>query len=268
MKIVPFLVLAFFILFACDGGDDDPTEGKFVEKTIIASAGGTLTTSESVELYIPPNALPVDGKVLLGQTGDEPTSVPNKNIQIVGKPITIRFPSKSILKPVQLSIPIASGSVDTVKNFVFLFNGSTYFPVEYSINGDTIVVSIDIIDWESTGNKGIKLTGEIIIYLAIIAQSVKEEEMGLKRVTFNSVTGGMNFSTPTSCPSSKILLLVHGWSSSPTSCWNVFLDTIMRDNNSPYSEYWTFGYNTSWSINHNGEELSNILSEYAVGQPD
>lgn len=263
MKIVPFLVLAFFILFACNGGDDDPTEGKFVEKTIIASVGGTLTTSESVELYIPPDALPVDGKVLLGRTGDEPTSVPNKNLQIVGNPITLRLPSRTILKPLQLSIPLTSISIDTVNNCIMLFNGSTYFPIAFSINGRTAIVSIDTIDWESTGAKG-EPNSETFIITLQQAQSIPLNQMGLKKVTINSTTKEMEFYSQTACPSSRILILIHGLAGNPTG-WKEFLTKIMSENDSPYTEYWTFGYNSAASINHNGEQLYDNLQTYANG---
>jgi uncharacterized protein (TIGR02145 family) len=240
------------------------TDPKQVEKNIIASDGGTLSISDSIKLFIPPNALPVNGKVFLGQTGNEPTSVPNKNIQIVGNPITIRFPSESILKPVELSIPRTSNAIDTISNFIFLYNGTTYFPVEYSINGETIVVTIDKIDWESEGKKGVEIVGDIVIFVAKIKQSMPEVEMGLKKVLINSVTKEIDYHTPTANSSSNILLLIHGWTADPT-CWKEFLPWIMSDMDSLYSEFWTFGYNSSWSINQNGELLSNLIKTYSNG---
>ncbi|MDP3143537.1 MAG: hypothetical protein Q8N14_06375, partial [Candidatus Omnitrophota bacterium] len=202
----------------------------------------------------------MDGKVFIGKTGNEPSSVPNKNLKIEGKPITMRLPSDLILKPIQLSFPRPSSSIDTNNYFVFLFNGSTYFPMEYSLTGTEVIVTIDKINWETSNKKG--LVNEIIIIGLVIKQTPLFWKMGLKKVSIRF--GIMFFESPTANSSSKVLLLVHGWTGSP-STWEEFLPWIMSETNPSYSEYWTFGYNSSWSINQNGELLANLVKTHANG---
>ncbi len=165
---IQVVLIAIIVVLPLDCRKDEdnmpnPAENKQVEKIITAASGGMLTTSDSVKLVIPPYALPMDGKVFIGRTGNEPTSVPNKNLRIEGEPITMRLPSDSILKPIQLSFPRSSGAIDTNNYFVFLFNGSTYFPMEYSLTGTEVIVTIDTISWEISDKKDAKSISEYII---------------------------------------------------------------------------------------------------------
>ena len=242
--------------------EDINTEIKQIEKTIIATDGGTLSISDSTKLFIPPGALQQDGNVFLGYTGDEPSSIPNKNLEIVGNPITVRFPCQAILKPVFLSIPLPSSSVDTINGLVVLYNGSSYFPVEYTIEGKEIIISIDTLNWEEDGGKKGVVSGNLIVILARIMQTIPAKEMGIKKVLINNNTHEIEYNDPTANASSKVLLLIHGWTGDP-SAWKEFLPWIMSD--IAYSEYWTFGYNSSLSISENGEILGNLLSTYSHG---
>ncbi len=240
----------------------NPTENKQAEKVITAASGGTLTTSDSVKLVIPPYALPMDGKVFIGRTGNEPSSVPNKNLKIEGKPITMRLPSDSILKPIQLSFPRPSSSIDTNNYSVFLFNGSTYFPMEWSLTGTKVIVSIDKINWEMSEKKG--AVAEYIVNLLTnkAPPAPSALEMGLKKVSIRS--GTMYFESPTASSSSKVLLLVHGLMGGADT-WNVFLPKIVSETNPKYSEFWTFVYSSSWSIKSNAKLLAAELKRYAKG---
>jgi len=241
-------------------------ESKQVQQNVVAAVGATLTTSDSLKLVIPPNALPNDGTVFLGRTGTEPTSVPNTNLRIVGNPITIQIPSDSIVKPILISFPIISTSISTDNYFIFLYNGSTYFPVSYTLNGNIVTVTIDIINWETNYNKMTKqsLLNKIIISaVENIQMPPPSSQMGLKEVIMQS--GEMTFSDPqTINSSSKILLLVHGWINAPT-VWKTLIGRLQNETNPSYTNYWTFGYNTALSINVNGELLYNSLLHYDKG---
>ena len=204
MKLLLFnnnIRLAFIIfiicLTTCKKNEDIPIKYQYVEETVIASVGGTLSTSDSLKLTIPPNALIMDGTVFLGRTGNEPNSVPNKNLKLEVHPITIRIPSESILKPIQLSFPNTFGTIDTNNYFIFLYNGSTYFPVEYSVTETEVIATIDIIDWESSETKNVKILGDILIFVLKNKQTPPASEMDLKKVTLNINTNEMSFSTPT-----------------------------------------------------------------------
>jgi len=132
MIIILFAVIGLMTINTCKkdnvGNGNSNKESKQVQQNVIAAVGATLTTSDSLKLVIPPNALPNDGTVFLGRTGTEPTSVPNTYLRIVGNPITIKIPSDSIIKPILLSFPVLSTSISTDNYFIFLYNGSTYFP--------------------------------------------------------------------------------------------------------------------------------------------
>jgi uncharacterized protein (TIGR02145 family) len=263
--LLNIFVLVFIIISGCKKDDQNnvnPTENKQVEKLITASVGGTLTTSDSLKLTIPPYALTADGNVFIGRTGNEPSSVPNENLKIAGTPITIKIPSDSILKAIQLSFPKPSNSLDTNNYSIFLFNGSTYFPVEYSLTETKVIVSIDIINWESDNKKGALLLNEIIIIGLISEQTPPASELGLKKVSL--ISGEMIFETPTANSSSRVLLLVHGWTGRACT-WNNFMTNIGTIANPEYSEFWTFVYNSSWSIKTNAKLLSDKLKIYSNG---
>jgi len=264
MKRIHILLFTFLTIFSCEKDISLilPIDNKQVEKLIIAATGGMLNTSDSIKLIIPSYALPSDGNVFVGRTGNEPTSVPNEDLQIIGKPITIKIPSDSILKPIQLSFPVNSSSISSDNYFIFLYNGSTYFPIEYSLIGETVKVNIDIINWETTEKKNTTLISEIIIIALIAKQTPPSAEMGLKEISIED--GKMNFNIPNASPSSKILLLVHGWTGRPT-VWDELIPKIQEETSPSYTDIWTFGYNSSWSINYNAELLAQYLETYANG---
>lgn len=237
------------------------TESKQVEKNIIASAGGTLTTSDSIQLVIPANALPNNGIVFIGRTGNEPTTVPNPDLEIVGSPITMRLPSDAILKPLQLSFPAPSGPIDTDTYGVFIYNGSTYYPLEYTINGGTVNASIEIINWDITSVNTKSSWNDFYISGVSVSKTPSETGMGLKEATIES--GTMKFSTPKADGSSRILLLIHGIWSDPYT-WTLFLENLHMANLS-YTNYWTFGYNTSKHIKENADLLDALLAQYSEG---
>ncbi len=235
-----------------------------MKKIIDASKGGTLITSDSIKLVIPANSLSSSCNVFIGITGSEPTSVPNESMEIIGNPITLKITSEKILKPLQVIFPLPSTSLDKDNYFIFLFNGSTYYPMEYRISDGKVVVSIDIIDWESFDHKGIQIAGELIFFVLILKQTPTLSTMGLWKVELDS-SGKMKFSNPTANSSSKVFLLVHGWMGR-ASTWEDFLPRIIVfANTTHYTEYWTFVYNSSWSIKTNAEILAKSIKEYSNG---
>ena len=64
----------------------------------------------------------------------------------------------------------------------------------------------------------------------------------------------------------KILLFIHGWTSSPIACWSSFitgLAPLVKE--AGYTKYLTMGYNTSMPIDKNGELLSLYLQNKLNG---
>jgi pimeloyl-ACP methyl ester carboxylesterase len=260
------ILLVILILGACEKDITlPPVIDQYVEKVIIAALGGTLNTSDSVELIIPPYAFPFDVNVSIGRTGDEPRAVPNGDLEIVGNPITLKILADTLYKPIKLSFPIIAGSLSPDQHFIFLYNGSTYFPVEYAVSGSRAIVTIDIINWEYEATKSSALSNENILNILLIKkQTPPDIETGLKEISI--VDGIMQYATPNALQSSGILLLVHGWTARP-KVWTEFIQKIQQETDLPYSDIWTFGYNSSWGIQQNAEILAQQIESIANEVP-
>lgn len=256
--------LGILMLVACEKDVTlPPVIDKYVEKVIIAATGGTLITSDSIQLIIPPYAFPFDANVSIGRTDDEPRSVPNGDLEIVGSPITLKIHSDTIYKPIKLSFPISAGSLSPDKHFIFLYNGSTYFPVEYAVSNSSVIVTIDIINWEYAAKKN-SAKENILNILLIIKQTPPDSEVGLKEISI--VDGTMQYAAPNASQSTGILLLVHGWTARP-KVWTEFIQKIQEETELPYSDIWTFGYNSSWGIQQNAEILARQIGSLANEAP-
>ena len=92
-------------------------------------------------------------------------------------------------------------------------------------------------------------------------------EFGLKEVVLPSGTGKITLKEPTEITKKdKVLLFIHGWTSSPIACWSSFitgLDPLVKE--AGYTKYLTMGYNTSMPIDKNGELLSLYLQNKLNG---
>jgi pimeloyl-ACP methyl ester carboxylesterase len=84
-------------------------------------------------------------------------------------------------------------------------------------------------------------------------------EMGLKRVP-SLQTGTIEFLPTTANSSSRIALLIHGWIGRPKG-WETMIKNLQNESNPSYTEIWTFGYNSSLSINDNASKLEQELSQ-------
>lgn len=63
---------------------------------------------------------------------------------------------------------------------------------------------------------------------------------------------------------SKILIMIHGWLGSPER-WVDFVPKIMASSEVNYTNYWTYGYNSSFGIDMNGELFANAIQEASNG---
>ncbi len=263
-----FILLLFFFVFVMCEKDEKDTEipaEKITQtiKTIIAATGGTLFTHDSIELTIPADALPLDGDVSIEQTDNDSFNIPNENLLVAGHPIKVLLPSNILFQPITLSFPVPIGSLSINDYFIFLYNGFGYFPLEYSINDGIVNVIIDIVNWQTAKTKNTNIVSEIIIIGLVLKQTPPLDEMGLKKVTVDQ-DGTISYSEPSAESSSKVLLLVHGWTGRP-AVWDTLLTWINKETYTGYSEYWTFGYNSSWSIKKNAEILADLIKANANG---
>ena len=92
-------------------------------------------------------------------------------------------------------------------------------------------------------------------------------ELGLKEVVFAGGKGKITLKEPSQITAQdKVLLFIHGWTSSPIACWGTFitkLEPLVKE--AGYTKYLTMGYNTSRPINENGKLLSLYLQNKLNG---
>ena len=236
-----------------------------VSKTVIANNGDSIIAPNGTVLIVPENALASDGIVTLEISGNEPSEVPNQNLEVVGDVYTLTFPGDTLLNYIYLSFEKPAFTVSTDSYSLFLFNGNSYYPIEYTISGDTVTAIIDISDWESSqelNNKNVNLFSEILIYILVDKQTPPISAMGLKEVSVSD--GSLIYSEPVADPNSKIVLFIHGWIGD-SGTWDEMIFKIMEETDLAYSNIWTFGYNSSWGIEDNASLLALALSEYTNG---
>lgn len=92
-------------------------------------------------------------------------------------------------------------------------------------------------------------------------------EFGLKEVVFAGGKDKITLKEPSQITAQdKVLLFIHGWTSSPIACWSTFitkLEPLVKE--AGYTKYLTMGYNTSRPINENGKLLSLYLQNKLNG---
>ncbi|MFT3904528.1 MAG: hypothetical protein QM727_15255 [Niabella sp.] len=275
-KYLVYFLGVLALLFSCkkDSTDNNKKENepeklpKVATALVKASVGGTLETADSIKMVIPAGALSGDATVSVGITGKEPKTVPNQNLTVTGRPFTIAIPSEILNNTITIIVPKPKNFVDTLQTAVFAYNGDAYYPMYYTITGNDLKISIDVTDWATNDHAtqarsvvGIDKGELTIMVVKILLPPPPDDELGLKRISL--VNGKFNFSTPQiTGTDKKVLLLVHGLRSSPSSCWTNFLTSLISRSSSGYTEFWTYGYNTSKSIEDNGFELSKLLKQY------
>ncbi len=235
-----------------------------ISKTITAQTGGSITTPDNSTLTIPANSLQADGKVTIStvEESDLPTIV-NPNLQRFGDSYKLEIPGDTLLHNITLTL-ILDSVPSPIENFVpYLYDGNSYFPMEYTISGKTLAVTIDVVKWKEANNlKGATTLSKFIIEFLISKQTPPEEEMGLKRVSLEG--GKLRFSAPTATSdTTKVLLLVHGWNDRPQT-WLSFVQKITAEKSIKFSQIWTFGYNSSWSIEENASRLAQAITTLKV----
>lgn len=140
-------------------------------------------------------------------------------------------------------------------------------------------MNIDMIDWQAANVKnstemtqpvrmqktseGEKATGgTFIVFVLTNRQTPPAAQMDLKKV--ETAEGVMTYAETDADASSKVLLMIHGWTGKPVK-WKEFLSKIEQETDLTYTDFWTFGYNSSWSIEVNAAALHDLIAEQANG---
>ena len=263
-KTIQLFGFAIMCILATWGCSPDAIQN-YVEEDIIADQGGVVVTESGLTLEIPAGAFENDGEVFLGRTGEEPSTVPNPELTVVGEPFTIKLPVDTLLTPLTLSFPLPTDSL-TVNNSVFLlFNGISNFPFAYEIVDGKVVVIMDTINWEDistkSGNK--ELTGKIVRLVDDMVH-IDERFLGIKEVSV--VSGEVKYNKPQNITSSsRILLFVHGLIGDPSG-WEEYIKKIQQEPNMlNYTNIWTYGYHSKHEIGVHGADLEYLLRKYTKG---
>jgi len=267
MKKLLAVLFILLIIFSCKKEDESTeSEENSLVTQIITPIGGSIGTADGIEIIFPIGALSVDTEVTVGYDGTEPTTFPNPNVDIIGKVFTIKINADSLNKTAILKIPKPEGYTNLNETIILISDGTTFFPLFFEEDSKQLVAQLDylnytqvydtIINNRNTSGVGSYLTVWIIKNL----QTPPLNQMGLKKVDLD-INNEMTFSTvPTLNSTDKVLIMVHGWTGSPSPAWSSFLNKIKPQiTTSDYTHYLTFGYNSGLSINDNGIILSDIL---------
>ncbi len=262
-KTIQSTGFALMCLFATWGCSPDAITN-YAEEEIVAEQGGVVVTENGITLEIPAGAFEEDGVVFVGKTGEEPTTVPNPDLTVVGEPFTLKLPVDTLLAPLTLSFPLPDADITNNNGIVMLYNGTSYYPFEYEIVDGKVVVSIDTINWEQITTKGVIL-GPLIAITTSYLVNINDDYLGIKEVSV--VSGKVEYKEPASInSSSKILLFVHGLIGDPTG-WEEYVKKIYQEpDRLSYTNIWTFGYDSDTAIDVRGGELKRLLEQKLNGQ--
>lgn len=262
-----FLISSFL---SCNKKDnvEMPEHNLFVSGHIKANTGGSIENGTGIKITFPPDGLPSDGEVKIGIRGDEPSTVENTKLKIIGKPFTIVLPVDTLKKTALIEFPKPDNFTSADEIAYFAFNGKTYMPLYYEVRSSKIEVKLDIInyvkEYKSTMARGLNPAGELIIIGVIYKQTPPINQMGLKQVSVGS-DGKLGYTdVGTISTNDKCLIFIHGWFSSPDT-WEKFIPLFIPKSNVGYTKILTFGYNSSLPINDNGQILANLLSSKFQG---
>ncbi len=251
-----------------------------VEK-IIRSQGGTLVFKDSslkdYSLIVEPNTLLQDGKVVIGFSGNEPTSIPNPTVHLLDKAIGIGFEGRDIEKPLKVTIPRPTGITDMKPIMAFIFDGVNYRVVDRSdLTQDSTTITITIKpqnakNFSDTNHKFDKALSRIsdTVFYVLIARfdepQVSSFDLGIRdpQISLGKITG---YIQPTLDPSSKkIAIVINSISSSMDDMVSLISDIrSLKPANSttPYYDHvLVFNYDAgNASIASNGTQLASELS--------
>lgn len=262
-------LLIVILMTGCDKTDsslpNEPMPKTITLEQTFGQQGGDFTTPQGIKITVPQGALKETSKVVVKLTDEVFHS--SQEMRSIGHPFIISVKTDSLNVPLSLHIPIAPPT--NPKNVVVIARFKSRVSLRswsYQDFEQCIVLK------HSMGHNSVD--AELGCYKSNLSETLPPNwldyrievlEVESKRI-HNSL--GLLHVIPEKPISDrvlkleenyevkageKVLVLVHGWTSDPRSCWTSFIRYLTTSRNSQYDKVLTFGYNTGLHINANGK---------------
>lgn len=261
MKKLLTIILFALLISSCKKNNTSKEEpqNNLITK-IIKPEGGTFDFMDGISVIVPNNSFITNTELTIGYTGNETSSIPNTNMSVIGKPFSFKLSSDTLYNDIEVKFPKPNGYTTFNKTGI-IASVNPIIPLFLREEGNFLIAKFDnlVIQKFKSVRPG-ELIKDLIIKVIIDAHLPMDNEVGLKEVTIDN-NGKMVFNNPQNLSNTdKVLLMIHGWTSSPSSCWTEFLKAIKpKILQSGYTKFMTFGYFSSIPINNNGAILANLL---------
>lgn len=262
-------LLIVILMVGCDKTDsslpNEPISKPITLEQTFGQQGGDFTTPDGVKITVPQGALKETSKVVVKSTNEVFHST--QEMRSIGRPFIVSVKTDSLKVPLSLHIPIESPT--NPKNVVVIARFKSRVSMRSSTYQD---LEQCIVLKHSMGHNSVD--AELGCYKSNFSETLPPNwldyrievlEIENKRI-HNSL--GLLYVIPEMPISDrvvkleenykvkageKVLVLVHGWTSEPRSCWTSFIQYLTIHPNNQYDKVLVFGYNTGLHINTNGK---------------
>lgn len=279
--IVLFLVLVV-LMTKCDKIDTShpnaplPQKSTLLEQTF-GQQGGELATPQGIKITVPRGALKDSARIAVKPTDDVLHST--QQMRSISRPFVISVKTDTLNAPLSLHIPIDRPT--NPKNVVVIARFKGNVPMRSSTYQD---LEQFIVLKHSMGHNSVD--AELGYYKSNLSETLSpswldyridvleveskklHNSLGLLYVvpkvpfTDNLVKLEENYKVKAG---EKVLVLVHGWTSDPRSCWTSFINYLAFPGVHLYDKVLTFGYNTGLHIDTNGKALADNIKRKLKG---
>lgn len=303
MKKVLLLWLSIVaILAGCNKNIPDepqpkPEEGKRgnIEK-IFNTEGGKVTTEQGIEVVVPQGAFKEESKVILKFPNVHPELPQNaQGIRYISKPFTINIEADSLYTPIDLRIPIEEGVAPKDVVVIAIFDHpESLRTIQTDQEKLQECITLKLTEWSKnvihakfgaynrfTQNGIEKKAPTNQAYHVCVVELSREKEKekerieksqrGLLRVVTAPISNPIKLSATYDIKEQdNVLVLVHGWRSSPSDCWSVFANYIVnqgyiKGDKKQYDKILTFGYDSGRHIDENGKDFAEYIKTKLKG---
>ncbi len=223
----------------------------------------------SYKLSIASNTL--DGEVVLGFSGSEPTSVPNPEVSLMGKAVGVGFKGRRIDKEMQLIVSRPVGISDGKSIMTFIYNGTDYRVVnraDITQTAATITVNLapdDVQDFSDRNHNFTRTlsTSDTVFYVLITKfdePQISSASLGIRNP---ESPGSLNISSS----AKRIALLIHGITTDSDDLTSMINNLkALTDNNGLryYDHVLVYNYDPSKELGQNSITFQGELNKLAV----